>query len=259
MYNVTPALGVAWQAVLLAVIAGLQRRGWTDTLQSVDPGEDLMAFWRAPDMLLSQTCGYPLVTALQSEVQVLAIPEFDLPGCSGSDYSSLVLVPEAGVRSLADLRGKVAVINQWHSHSGMNALRHSVAPLARTGRFFSRVLVSGSHMESIAMLQRGQGDVAAVDCVTFGLAQRAAPAKVAGVRCLLSTQSSPGLPLIAARTLCPQQFQALRAVLLELPDSVPDALRAVSVRRLRAADLDDFAPIRQQAEQAAAWGYGELR
>lgn len=258
MYRLTPALGVAWDAVLAAVIAGLRRRGWNDTLRLDDPGEDLMGFWRAPDLLLSQTCGYPLVTELQSAVQVLATPQFDLPGCVGSNYRSLVLVPETGVRSLAALRGAVAVINQWHSHSGMNALRHTIAPLARQGRFFSRILVSGSHSESIAMLQRGQADVAAVDCVSHGLAARADPGLVAGVRVLHDTAPAPGLPLIASRRLSDDQIQLLRSVLLELPEQAPDALRAVSVRRLSAMQLADYAPIRQQALQAARLGYPVL-
>ncbi len=248
MYNVTPALAAAWDALLAAVIAGLRRRGWADTMQVVAPAGDLMAWWRAPDMLLSQTCGYPLVTELQSDVQVLAAAEFDLPGCAGSNYRSM----------LAALRGSVAVINQWHSHSGMNALRHTVAPLAQEGRFFSSVRVSGSHMQSIAMLQSGQADVAAVDCVTYGLAKRAAPALVAGVRVLHDTAPAPGLPLIAARTLSDDQSQALRAVLLELHEHVPDVFRALSIRRLCAMQPADYAPIRQQAEQAAQLGYRTL-
>lgn len=258
MYNVTPALGAAWDALLAAIIAGLRQRGWADTMQVVTPAGDLMAWWRAPDLLLSQTCGYPLVTELQSDVQVLATPEFDLPGCAASNYCSKVLVPESGVRSLAELRGAVAVINQWHSQSGMNALRHTIAPLARQGRFFSRVLVSGSHGESISMLRRGQADVAAVDCVTYGLAARADPALLAGVRVLQDTAPAPGLPMIAARTLSDDQSQALRAVLLELHEHVPDILRALSIRRLRAMQLADYAPIRQQAEQAAQLGYRTL-
>ena len=83
---------------------------------------------------------------------------------SGIDYRSVILVPQAGARSLEELRGSVAVINQQHSHSGMNALRHSIAPLARDGRFFSRVTVSGSHLDSIAALQQGQAAVRCTNC-----------------------------------------------------------------------------------------------
>ena len=81
-----------------------------------------MDFWRAPDLLLSQTCGYPLVTALQSDVRVLAVPEFELPGCAGPSYCSAILVPQEGARSLEDLRGTVAAIQP-----GAFAQRHERA------------------------------------------------------------------------------------------------------------------------------------
>ena len=258
MYKVTPALGAAWDNVLRAVMAGLHHRGWTDDFQIAAPTSDLMAWWRAPDLLLSQTCGYPLVTQLQSDVQVLAAPEFDLPGCSGGNYRSMILVPEPGARSLAALRGSVAVINDWHSHSGMNALRHTIAPLAEQGRFFSRILVSGSHMESVAMLRRGQADVAAVDCATYGLAQRAAPELVAGVRLLQTSAPAPGLPLITSRAVHGDQLRMLRDVLLDLHEQAPDVMRAVAIRRLLPMHISDYAPIQQMAAHAAQLGYDML-
>jgi len=250
MYNVTPALGAAWEALLGAVVNGLRRRGWTDPMRIVPPPDDLMALWRAPDLLLSQTCGYPLVTELEQHVRVLAVPEFGLAGCEGADYRSLILVPQQGARSLEALRGTVAVINQPHSHSGMNALRHTIAPLARDGRFFSRVIVSGSHMASIAALQQGQAAVAAVDCATYGLAAVAAPERLAGVRQLQATAPAPGLPLVASRALTDVQARDLREVLLSLHEDAPSVLANLWIRRLHPIDLDGYMPIRLQALEA---------
>lgn len=258
MYNVTPAIGAAWEALLDAVIGGLRRRGWTAPMRIVPPGDDLMALWRAGDLLLSQTCGYPLVTELQHDVRVMAVAGFDLPGCEGIDYRSLILVPQQGARSLEALRGAVAVINQPHSHSGMNALRHTIAPLARDGRFFSRVTVSGSHLASIAALRQGQADVAAVDCATFELAARAEPGLVAGVRPLQASAAAPGLPLITSRAVTEAQARDLRDVLLTLHEHAPSVLRDLSIRRLHAIDLAAYAPVRQQAFEAAQHGYPTL-
>jgi len=171
MYNVTPALGRVWQAVLHAIADTLRRQGWQEPMELVEPAE-LMDFWRAPDLLLSQTCGYPLVTELRKDVRVLAVAEFDLPGCEGPMYRSAILVPELGARAVEELRGKVAAMNQPRSHSGMNALRHAIAPHALGGRFFSDVVASGGHLASMRMLQDGRADVAAIDCVTLGLACR---------------------------------------------------------------------------------------
>ncbi len=258
MYNVTPALAAAWESLLQAVIDGLARRGWTDTMTVVPQPDDLMAFWGAPDLLLSQTCGYPLVTTLRSGVRVLAVPEFDLPGCDGIDYRSVILVPEQGARSLQALRGSVAAINQPHSHSGMNALRHLIAPFAQGGRFFSRVAVSGGHLASIAMLQCGQAAVAAVDCITYQLALLHAPEQVAGVRVLQYSAPAPGLPLIASIRLSDAQVRDLLAVTLALPETAAPVLQALSVRRFRDIGLSDYDPVREHARVAAEQGYAEL-
>ncbi len=258
MYNVTPALARAWETLLQHMIDGLRAAGWDDAMQVVAPPEDMMAFWRAPDTLLSQTCGFPLVTALGTGVRVLAVPEFDLPGCEGVLYRSAILVPQHGAGSLTQLRGSVAAVNQDHSHSGMNALRHTVAPLARDGRFFSSVVVSGGHLASMALLQRGQAAVAAVDCVTLGLAIRHAPERVAGLRLLQYTDAAPGLPLIASCALSEARVAQLRALLSALPAMAPAAMAQLSLRRFTPIALADYQPILQQAQFAVDSDYPVL-
>ncbi len=60
---------------------------------AADPG-DLLAHWRQPTLLLSQTCGYPLVTQLP-EVQTVGCFHYAAPGCEGRRYRSLLVVREA--------------------------------------------------------------------------------------------------------------------------------------------------------------------
>ncbi len=67
-----------------------------------DDPEDLLAHWRQPRLLLSQTCGYPLVTQLP-EVQTVGCFHYAAPGCEGRRYRSLLVVREADShRMLAD-------------------------------------------------------------------------------------------------------------------------------------------------------------
>ncbi len=258
MYNVTPALARSWESLLVELVRGLRKRGWSGALDIVPIPDDLMAFWRADDMLLSQTCGYPLVTLLGDAVQVLAAPVFDLPGCDGIHYCSVIVVADHGVRALEALRGSVAVINQEDSQSGMNMLRHTFAPLARAGRFFGRVQVSGSHLASMAMVLTGEADVAAIDCVTYALAERHAPRLVAGLRVLQRTVSAPGLPLIASRVLSVPQLQDLREVVCGLATTSPQLLAQLSLRALRPITLDDYQPIAEQIHFAAERAYPVL-
>ena len=117
-----------------------------------DDPEDLLAHWRQPRLLLSQTCGYPLVTQLP-EVQTVGCFHYAAPGCEGRRYRSLLVVREADShRMLADFFGRRAVCNAEHSQSGYNVLRKMVAPLSRQGRFFSAVVFSGSHRQSLREL-----------------------------------------------------------------------------------------------------------
>jgi hypothetical protein len=95
--------------------------------------------WRSPDLLLSQTCGYPLLRQFTAHLKLLATPVYGAAGCDGPNYRSLILVgADSEARTLEDLRGGICAVNDWDSQSGMNVLRHTIAPLAREGRFFPR-------------------------------------------------------------------------------------------------------------------------
>ena len=255
MYNLTTDLGRAWERLLGAVVDGLRQRGWRDAMDIVAAPPDLIGFWRSPDLLLSQSCGYPLATVLGDAVRVIAAAEFDWPGCSGVQYCSAIVVAEGAADSLEALRGKVAAINERHSHSGMNALRHTIAPMAQGGRFFERVIVAGSHLASLCALQRGQADVAAVDCVTLALAQQEAPGALAGLRVLLHTAPAPGLPLVASRRLDDSQAADLLAVLQDLPMAVPSLMARLGLRRFSSIGLGDYQPILDMQRSAQSHAY----
>lgn len=259
MYNLTPALAQGWDALLLAVIDGLQQRGWTDVMEIVAAPDDLMGFWRSPDVLLSQTCGYPYVMHLQSDVQLLATLEFEFPDCEGGKYRSLVVVHGSSVaKGLQDLRGQRVVINQPDSQSGMNALRHTIAPLAQSGRFFSSVQFSGSHKQSLLAVQRGQADVAAVDCVSFAYLMHHAGESVAGLRVLARTELTPGLPLISSRALSPQQLDLLRQVLQSLPQTQASLLRFLRLKNFNFCTDQDYQFVHQQTASARQLNYAEI-
>lgn len=183
---------------------------------------DLDAHWRDPRLLLSQTCGYPLVTSLAGAVQVVGAFRYSAPGCSGIRYrSELVVRSEDRARTIEDLAGRTAAINSADSHSGWNALRALVAPLAaaldadgsREGGFFGRTVVSGSHRASLAMVREGQADIAAIDCVTLAGLARASPELLQGTRTIGHTASAPGLPLITAAATSSAELAGLRRAL----------------------------------------------
>jgi ABC-type phosphate/phosphonate transport system substrate-binding protein len=205
-----PALDAFWGGIA----RHLRREGVTDAPAALAPDQPSGALWSAPDLLFSQCCGADLMGACAGVLRPVATPCYLAPGCRGPDYASVVVVAEdAGVSSLEDLRGKVAAINDLHSHSGMNALRALIAPQSRASRFFAAVRVSGAHAASLAMVARREADVAAIDCVTYALLARHRPGALAGTRPFCETAKAPAPPFVtrAAEDLIERLRAALRA------------------------------------------------
>lgn len=178
-----------------------------------------MAHWGDPDLLFSQTCGYPLTHGLQGKVAVIATPAYGCDGCTGAHYCSLILVrdEDPAVR-ISDLAGRSAVVNSFDSQSGFSSLRSVVAPFARQGGFFDRIKTSGGHLVSMAEVQAGRSDVCAIDAVTYALAARYRPASIDGLRILDRGPEAPGLPYITAAGMSEEGLRRLRAAVCSAMD-----------------------------------------
>ncbi|MDB5757578.1 MAG: phosphate transporter substrate-binding protein [Burkholderia sp.] len=243
------------------IVDGLHAAGWTEPVDLVDEPGDLPAFWCSPDLLLGQACGYPLMTSLAGRVRLLGTPSYDFPGCADARYCSFVMVArDASVQALTDLRGKRAVFNQRHSQSGMNALRHVIAPLARRGRFFSSVVASGSHRASLHMVAHGQADVAAIDCITHGYLALHAPHVLDGLRILCRTAATTGLPLITSREVDDATSTLLRQVLRDVctPDTIDTPASRLRLAGFAATQLADYDSILASRRLAQDCFYPEL-
>lgn len=218
--------------------------------------EELPALWTHPELLLAQTCGYPWATRLRGQVRLVAAPRYTFDGCVGAEHCAFILVPETlDASSLADLRGKRVALNGLDSNTGMNLLRHAVAPLAERGRFFGEVIVSESHANSLALLQQGHADVAAVDAVTYGYLQHAEPGRVAGLRLLQRTRSSPTLPFITAASRSDAEVEALRAALNDTLVTQPELARILAIEGFAAVDESSYLPLLDWRREAVEKGY----
>lgn len=261
MYRDPPVIAEATRGLWAYLGDRLRAGGLAGVPDALDEAVAHDAAWLDPRLLLAQTCGYPFVTQLAGRVRLVATPVYDHPGCAGAWNGSFVVVrADAAASSVAELRGHVAAINDWNSNSGMNLLRRTVAPHADGGRFFASVVESGSHRASIALVARGEADVAAIDCVTFGNLARFAPDSVAGVRILAETAKTPGLPLITRAAASDDDVAALRRALDAFAgDPAAAALRDV-------LGLSGFAVLPEGAygavmgleREAAALGYPVL-
>ena len=239
----------------------LQQAACADVPQALDWPEDLLAHWRDPQLLLGQTCGYPLTHALAGAVQLVGVFRYDAPGCDGIFCrSQLVARTEDAGRSLADFRGLRVAFNSDDSQSGYNALRAAVAPLARNGRFFGEVIATGGHAASMAAVQQGRADIAAIDCVTLDGLRRNMPQTAAGLSTIGQTQAYPGLPLITGQSTSAADLRALQAVLAALvrDPAAADARAALGITGFQTLPIDTYQVCVDMRLQAQALGYAEL-
>jgi ABC-type phosphate/phosphonate transport system substrate-binding protein len=236
--------------------AGLERV--PDHLDRTRPREAVL---RDPDLLLGHTCGYPLMTALDGVVRPVATPRYALPGCDGAWHRSLVVVREdAPYERLDQLRGRRAALNGFDSNTGMNLLRAAVAPLAGGRPFFGDLLVTGAHLESLAAVRSGRADVAAIDCVTHGLAARHRPDLVAGTRVLAWTEATPSLPLVT-RAAAPEAHVAALRSALDAAAADPDlaeARAALALEGFEVLPLSAYGRVLELERAAAEAGYPTL-
>ena len=220
-----PELRHATNALWRELARQFRRVGLTDVPDRLNRRIAYERQWTSSDFLFGQACGYDVRLAYPEHLQIVATPCYAVPGCSGSNYSSLVVVREdSAFDSVTDLRGTRCVINTPTSHSGMNVLRALVAPLHCDGHFFSEVHRSGSHERSVRMILQRAVDVAAIDCVTFELLRSCRPHEVQKLRVLHRTEHVPAPPYVTASSTTPEMLSRMREALRQVfsePRTIP--------------------------------------
>jgi ABC-type phosphate/phosphonate transport system substrate-binding protein len=213
--------------------------------------EDWTAAWRRPDLLFSQTCGYPFTHEYAGKLKLVATPHYAAPGCDGPYYCSILLAREQ--RPLQEFRGRIAAFNNRDSMSGMLALKLMFSPFAIQSQFFSRAVETGGHLASIAALQKSEADVAAIDCVTVAYVRRYRPHALEGLVEVGRSVQVPGLPFVTIAGDAGKLHQALAEIFAD--DSLRETLEALLLKGFSLTTGADYAVIpRLEAEVEAAGG-----
>lgn len=256
-----PEIREATDALWRALAVRLRRagvRGVPDHLTRELADHDA---WRHPRLLFGQSCGYPAMLKFSGHLRIIATPIYAAPGCEAATHCSFFLVPRSSpARQLADLRGGTFALNARDSNTGMNLPRLALAPLARGTRFFSQVIETGSHAESLLRVASGKADAMAIDCVSHALLALHRPELAAATRILCKTERSPALPFVTAHSTDGETITKLR-------DALADALSDPALADIRAALLlagvvpagaPDYAAVLESEARARRLGYGEL-
>ena len=114
-----------WHGVARAMRAeGIQ--GVPDKL---DRSLSLDALWSAPDLLLTQTCGYPLIGAWSRQLRYLATPRYAAAGCEGATHCSWIVV--AATRIIGRTGSAPSLPYATRIDAGPDLVRKLRAALAR--------------------------------------------------------------------------------------------------------------------------------
>ncbi|MGP6420278.1 phosphate/phosphite/phosphonate ABC transporter substrate-binding protein [Pseudomonas putida] len=220
----------------------------------------LPELWLSPDLLLTQTCGYPFMTLLRGQVRIVGRPRYELPDATAGNHCSLILSRADDARkTLADFRGSRGVINSEDSNSGMNLLRQRLAPLHRDGQFFATLGISGAHRESLRWLREERADLAAIDSVTYAYFAQHAPEEVSGLRVVARSAFSPTLPFITVATATDEQIEQLRRVMNRALRELPDVAQILGLPEVFSASESDYQIVLEYQREAEELGYGRLR
>lgn len=253
MYAFSPTLRDAWQQVFMPL---RQSR----SLPTLDIRYNNTATdFQHSSLYLGHTCGYTFWNAFRKTHEVITVPEFAIDGCLGMNYSSWIVARASDPReSLEDFRHGIAVINAHDSNSGMNVFRNEVSRVATGPRFFRETKVSGSHLNSMSMIRDRIGDIAAIDAVTFELANRLDEVDTSDFKILLQTQHMPGLPFIAHRQ-SGIDARLIQSALNEGLSSLPrESSSVLPIQQFSSVETEQYRRIMELEEAAIQLGYPEL-
>lgn len=260
MYDL-PEIAAATDAFWTGLRSHLAAAGITGLPQTRTKPAELYAHWLEPDLVFSQTCGFPLTHNLRDRVRYLATPCYTAAGCHEATYRSFVLVrADDPVKKATDLAGRKVAFNGTDSQSGYNILRHYLARNGVQPGSLGGGVESGAHRRSAAMVKAGVADFCAVDCVTWTLLERHAPKEVDGLRVLAETESAPCLPFVTSLATPIENIGCLRAGLIAACNdpALEEAREALLLDSVTVLDDDIYDVILSQEREAAAAGWSRL-
>lgn len=228
--ELSDALDLFW-----ANIRNVLRDDGIDAPEKLTPNGFGYEFWRSPNLLLGQTCGYPYRVQLRKDVQFVGTLDYGVEGCAAGHYCSVILVHEnSSIQSIQDLSEVRFAYNDNQSQSGFHgpyawAKHHDVA--------FHPSLETGAHRMSVEAVANGDVDVAAIDAITWSFIQRYDDV-AKSLRVIATTPPMPSLPLICAKAFDPERIA--NAVETAIDKLAPKTKEQLSIRGLSKLSSEDY-------------------
>lgn len=202
-------------------------------------------------------CGLPYVRKAdrpEPQIELLAAPVM-----AGTRYqnrpvyfSDVVVRRDSPFHTFSDLRGTAWAYNEPHSQSGHNITRYHLALLGETNGYFGRVVESGSHQTSLAMLLRGEIEASAIDSTVLETELMAAPELAGQIRIIDTLGPSPIPPWVVGKHVPAPLRQAVRELLVGMDEDGygRTLLHRAHITRFTLVRDSDYDPIRDMEQLA---------
>lgn len=221
---------------------------WAEVIAAHGPGlphdlthaEDVHALWHDPQLAVSQACGWPLVDELDGKVRLVGAFEYDISTADGPRYRSRVVVRDGTEPNPSE---SVAAVNSHASLSGWLSLVRSFPEL--DGAWPGGILVTGAHVDSLAALQAGTADIAAIDAVTHALVARHRPYLLDGLAIVGTGPLIPCTPLIANANTTAEELARLQEAFATAVARLDASHRSeLLITAFHPLTLADYEPVR---------------
>ena len=152
-------------------------------------------------------------------------------------FCDVVVRRDSRIRSFAELRGGSWAYNDACSLSGYYSLLNKLAEMGADEGFLGRVFCSGSHLNSIDAVVRGEADAAAIDSNVLGIRLGEVPGLRQRLRVIESWGPFPIQPVVVRSTLPAELKESLRASLLA---AEPRTLSGFGCKRFVPVTEEDY-------------------
>lgn len=153
--------------------------------------------WTSPDLVFSQTCGFPFRAKLHEQVTLIGAPDYGLPDCPPGYYTSVYVARKSDARSsLAEFSGAAFAYNEPMSQSGWAAPQNHAAQI---GLHLPPTVESGGHRLSAIAVTEGRADIATLDALTWKLLCQYDGFAASLKEIARTAPPTPALPFITAK------------------------------------------------------------
>jgi len=223
---------------------------------------------------IGYVCGLPYIHKFaEGKYELLAVPIMALKkgtypdaqgyeNAQGKYYSYTIVHKDSPLKTWSDLKGKTYTFNDMESDSGYNLPRAKLISIGAKGwNYFSKVIVSGSHEQSIRLVANKTVDASSVDSLVLDYDRFIKDPAAANVRIIEHLGPAGIPPVVISKKANPFIKQPLQAVMLNMhkdPEGKKILEKALTLRFDPPNDKN-YDDIREYEKKAKAAGFVDFK